>query len=63
MSEWIKASKSNGGGNCVEIRRNGESIEVRDSKDRGGPILRLTVAEFDAFLDGARNAEFDHLNG
>jgi hypothetical protein len=23
--------------------------------------VRFTAAEFDAFLDGARNAEFDHL--
>jgi hypothetical protein len=60
---WIKARKSSNGGQCVEIRRNGESIEIRDSKDRSGPILRFTAAEFDAFLDGARRAEFDHLNG
>jgi hypothetical protein len=37
-------------------------IEVRDTKDRGaGPVLRFTAAEWDAFLDGAKRAEFDLL--
>lgn len=60
---WIKASKSGGnGGQCVEVRRHNDMIEVRDSKDDGtGPVLRFTPAEFDAFLDGARRREFDHL--
>jgi hypothetical protein len=60
---WIKATKSGGnGGACVEVRSHGGAIEVRDSKDHGdGPILRFTPAEFDAFLDGARRGEFDHL--
>jgi hypothetical protein len=38
-------------------------IEVRDSKDRSGPVLRFTGLEWDAFLDGARKGEFDHLAG
>ena len=60
---WIKAAKSGGnGGQCVEVRRHDATIEVRDTKDRGtGPTLIFTVAEFDAFLDGARHGEFDHL--
>lgn len=60
---WVKARKSGGnGGSCTELRRNGGMIEVRDSKDKGGgPILRFTPEEFDAWLDGARNGEFDHL--
>jgi hypothetical protein len=41
------------------VRDLGDVIEVRDSKDRGGPVLRYTVGEWDAFLDGARNGEFD----
>ncbi len=60
-TEWVKARKSNGGGNCVEVRRSGGLIEVRDSKDRSGPVLKFSTEEWSAFLDGARNAEFDHL--
>ena len=61
---WIKATKSNSGGNCVEVRRHSGSVEVRDSKDRGtGSVLQFTPAEWDAFLDGAKSSEFDHLCG
>ncbi len=59
---WIKASSSDNTGSCVEQRRNGDAIEVRDTKDRGtGPVLRFTRAEFAAWLRGARSGEFDHL--
>lgn len=60
-TSWIKASRSSNGTVCVEVRRHNGMIEVRDSKDRSGPVLRFTGPEWDAFLDGARNAEFDHL--
>lgn len=61
---WVKARKSGGsGGSCVELRRNGDTVELRDSKHPDGAILRFTNAELDAFLDGARNGEFDHLLG
>ncbi len=58
---WIKASRSREEATSVEQRRNGDVIEVRDSKDPDGPVLRFTQAEWDAWLDGARRGEFDHL--
>jgi hypothetical protein len=59
---WIKASRSDDQGNCVEQRLHGGLVEVRDTKDGGaGPTLRFTGAEFAAWLDGARRGEFDHL--
>ena len=64
MSEtpWVKASRSVTGRGCVEHRRVGDTVEVRDTKDRGqGPTLRFTPAEFAAWLDGAKKGEFDHL--
>jgi hypothetical protein len=61
-TQWIKASRSGGDGNCVELRTRDGDVEVRDSKaGESGPILRFTPAEFAAFLDGARKGEFDHL--
>ena len=60
-SEWIKASASDSGGQCVEMSRTPDQIRVRDSKDPAGPVLRFTPAEFAAWLDGARRGEFDHL--
>ena len=58
---WIKASTSGGNGNCVEQRRQDRWVEVRDSKDRNGPVLRFTRAEFATWLSGARGGEFDRL--
>jgi hypothetical protein len=60
VTAWQKATASDQT-NCVELRRNGSAIEMRDSKDPAGPILRYTSAELAAFLHGAKNGEFDHL--
>ena len=59
---WIKASRSANQGQCVEMRQNGATIEVRDTKDQGdGPTLRFTPTAFSAWLNGAKSSEFDHL--
>ncbi len=58
---WIKARMSDTGTSCVEQRRHDSMIEVRDTKDPTGPVLRFTRAEYAAWLDGARRHEFDHL--
>ena len=62
---WVKARRSGGADtNCVELRRVGDMIELRDTKDKGaGPILRFRPDELDAFLDGAKKGEFDNLLG
>jgi hypothetical protein len=57
---WIKSSLSYANGNCVEVSGLSDSrIKLRDSKDPEGPILHFTSAEWDAFLGGVRNGEFD----
>ncbi|MDI6101923.1 DUF397 domain-containing protein [Actinoplanes sp. NEAU-A12] len=58
---WKKGSRSNGSGgnNCVEVAMLGEGIAVRDSKDRTGPALMFTSAEWTAFVDSAKDGEFD----
>jgi Domain of unknown function (DUF397) len=47
---------------CVEVAFLDNQIAVRDSKDQNGPMLRFTQAEWTAFLDGARNGEFDVIS-
>lgn len=59
--EWRKAQRSVNNGACVELARAGSMIAMRDSKDPVGPVLMYTPAEFHAFLDGAKNGEFDDL--
>ena len=41
---WAKSSYSDpNGGNCVEARQPGAStVQVRDSKDPGGPVLSFS---------------------
>ena len=57
---WVKSSLSFSNGNCVEVTElPGGSVGVRDSRDPGGPVLRFTRGEWDAFLGGARLGEFD----
>lgn len=55
---WRRSSKC-GDGTCVEARRIGDVIEVRDSKQDGGPILRFTLEEFEAFRLGVLAGEFN----
>lgn len=59
-AEWKKSTRSGGNGNCVEVARlDGGAVAVRDSKDRQGPALIFTPAEWEAFIGGAKDGEFD----
>ena len=58
--KWRKSTRSGQSGNCVEVAdlpAGGRA--VRDSKDPAGPVLRFTAAEWDAFVDGVKDGEFD----
>lgn len=55
-------SNGSGGNNCVEVDLDsGEHgiVLVRDSKDRSGPVLDFTDAEWHAFVEGVKRGEFD----
>ncbi|HTR95923.1 MAG TPA: DUF397 domain-containing protein [Trebonia sp.] len=57
---WIKSSLSAYQGNCVEVAGlASETIRVRDSKHPRRAVLNFTQAEWDAFVGGVRNGEFD----
>ncbi|MDT3439782.1 MULTISPECIES: DUF397 domain-containing protein [unclassified Pseudofrankia] len=57
---WRTSSYSNGaGGMCVEVAPLGHGVAVRDSKNPAGPVLAFSAAEWDAFLSGARDGEFN----
>ena len=58
---WFKSSRSNGSGSCVEVRMTPNGVDVRDTKDREGPQLHFTPAEWDAFIGGAKDGDFDFL--
>ena len=57
---WRKSSYSEGGGECVETAFLPDlRVAIRHSKQPGGAILLYTPAEWDAFLKGVRDGEFD----
>jgi Domain of unknown function (DUF397) len=57
---WRKSSYSGEEQSCVETAFLADGrVAVRDSKDRGGPALIYTCAEWAAFLSGAKAGEFD----
>jgi hypothetical protein len=56
---WVKSSRSGSQGNCVEVRRSDDDIQVRDSKDPDGPVLTFTHAEWDVFIISTRAGGFD----
>ncbi|WP_189082384.1 DUF397 domain-containing protein [Mangrovihabitans endophyticus] len=60
-ADWKKASRSNGNGgnNCVEVAFLDTGVAVRDSKNRSGPALMFTSAEWTAFVDSTKDGEFD----
>ncbi|MFI6077528.1 DUF397 domain-containing protein [Actinoplanes sp. NPDC051343] len=55
---WHKARRCNNGA-CVEVARDGDRILVRDSKAPQSAPLKFTQEEWDHFLAGAREGDFD----
>jgi hypothetical protein len=62
-TEWIKASASTASGDCVEMRRKDDRVQIRDSKNPDGAVLTFSGAQIAAWLEGARRGEFDALAG
>ncbi len=62
---WQKSGRSNPSGNCVELAKlpGGGEIAVRNSRDPEGPALIYTSAEIAAFVQGAKDGDFDNLLG
>ncbi len=59
-AQWFKSSRSQSGKECVEVAfLDRGMVGVRDSKNPTGPALVFTPGEWDAFVAGARDGEFD----
>lgn len=58
QGEWVTSTFS-ATLDCVEVRCDGETILVRDTKDRDGGTLTFTRKEWKAFTSGVKADEFD----
>ncbi|GAA2052272.1 hypothetical protein GCM10009839_69510 [Catenulispora yoronensis] len=56
---WFKSSFSGQQGNCVAVRFASGMVYVRDDKVADGPVLAFNRGEWEAFLLGAFNGEFE----
>jgi hypothetical protein len=57
---WFKSSYSGGNSdNCVEVAFVDDAVAVRDSKNPTGPALVYTRTEWDAFVEGVKDGEFN----
>lgn len=52
--QWRKSSYSSDTANCVEVASSPSVVAVRDSKDRGGPVLSFGAGSWSEFLAAVR---------
>lgn len=61
---WRRSSRSGPRpGNSVEVAFVDNAVALRDSTNPGGAVLIFTAAEWDAFVDGAKDGEFELGDG
>ncbi|WFB08957.1 DUF397 domain-containing protein [Streptomyces sp. LX-29] len=53
---WFKSSHSGGGQDCIEVATEPAAVHIRDSKNRTGPTLTVSPAQWAAFVAYARDA-------
>jgi len=57
---WRTSSYSGGAQQCVEVAKAQDGGRwLRDTKDRSRSAHYFTAAEWDAFIKGVKNGEFD----
>ncbi|MGW3024847.1 DUF397 domain-containing protein [Streptomyces sp. NPDC001221] len=59
---WKTSSYTNGNGACVDVAKLPDGGRaLRDTKDKGqGPVHFFTKPEWDAFIAGVKDGEFDN---
>lgn len=61
--QWRKSSHSSGDSACVEVAPAPDGgASIRDSKNPHGAVLTFSAREWKAFIEGARDGEFNHTS-
>jgi hypothetical protein len=58
---WTKSRRSGAAGHCVELAQVNGAVALRHSKAIEQGALLFSREEMGAFLQGAKDGEFDHL--
>ncbi|MBM0201742.1 DUF397 domain-containing protein [Micromonospora sp. NPDC051227] len=53
-NQWRTSTRSGGNGACVEARYADHTAQVRDSKDRQGPVLSFNPSAWSTFVRGLK---------
>jgi hypothetical protein len=56
---WRTSSRSGQNGACVEVRQVDHTVQVRDSKDRSGPVLSFSAETWQSFVQAVHTGQFD----
>lgn len=59
LRDKLKSSFSASAGHCVDVEFVPGFVLVTDTKDKDRNTLQYTYPEWDAFIKGAKNGEFD----
>lgn len=54
VGSWRTSSYSMNGGNCVEAGNGAAGVGVRDTADRGGPVLTFAADEWERFTSALK---------
>lgn len=57
--QWFKSSASGNDSNCLEVFVTDTEVRVRNSNIPQSPEVPYTFAEWEAFVKGVKNGEFD----
>lgn len=55
-ADWRTSSYSGEQGNCVEVAGDGGTVLIRDTLDRGGPVLAVPASAWAVFARQVRSA-------
>jgi uncharacterized protein DUF397 len=53
---WRKSSYSGGEGNCVEVADSGNRVLMRDTQDRTGPVIKVSLAAWRRFAEQVKRS-------
>lgn len=61
ISDWRKSTRSNAGGNCVEVGFTPDATQtgIRDTKDRSYGTLSVSSDVWSAFLSTVKDGKLD----